>query len=219
MEDLAVLNEQFSRKNRKARSKKLCGMSETSKAAPLAGVELSLEKIESLTFDYRRKGLWVSVYGSDGHGRAGHKSVRREIADQGMRDKWQIDGKEDCETGRCRPESSAYSRQWALTGVAGMVFNDRRERRERTSSASNFRLQSGSAQDGQRVSDQGFAGKSEKGFVLAHTTGFAAGQDKSCHLNTAVRVRQAQLPASSRKRISDWIPSSKFFRLNFSFGA
>ena len=81
----------------------------------------------------------------------------------------------------------------------------------------------------ERMNDQRLARKLQERLVPAHAAGLAAREHESKGVGLWIAMRRIlvrrilpgriQLPTSSRKRMSDSMPSSKFFRLNFSLGA
>ena len=86
----------------------------------------------------------------------------------------------------------------------------RRELLQLSATAGDSGVETCFAENFQRPLHQRLAGKLNQRLVRTHAARFAAGENK------AGRV---QRPASSRKRISDSMPSLKFSRLNFSLGA
>lgn len=49
-------------------------------------------------------------------------------------------------------------------------------------------------------------------FIGAHAAGLSTGQDKPCRIRFQAAFALRQLAVSSRKRMIDLMPSSKFFR-------
>ena len=145
-------------------------------------------------------------------------------------------------------QRGADASQWSEAGF-GVFDDGRIGRERRAGGrirACNRNGKSGFAEDRKRVLDQRPAGKAQKSLVRAHAAGLAAGEDKASGSAIGInerwvgfwvshpfatrvskgwgtrclrRVRHRQRPTSSRKRISDSMPSAKFFRLNFSLGA
>ncbi len=133
-----------------------------------------------------------------------------------------VNGNKDRVTSRGGGESGADAAKRALARRS--VWNDRRERSEFSLRACDGSRESCFAEDGQCVNDQRLAGEFHKRFIDSHAAGLASGKNKARRIFVATGGLMGasgwtQAPTTSRNRMMEVIPISKFFRLNFSLGA
>jgi hypothetical protein len=141
--------------------------------------------------------------------RLGYGGVLEEQGDETWRQERQIDGKEDGIGVSAGRERSADAGQRTQAGSQRVVDQSWGNEGKITSHTRDYRLKTGIAEDRDSMLDERSAGEGDESFVLPHADGSTTGEDESAG-GRHREVGQAQRPASSRKRIRERIPSSKF---------
>jgi hypothetical protein len=142
-------------------------------------METSLKHGKGLAIDYDWKCLNERCDGDEGDGRLGNHGMVKEPGDQTGRQEREIDREEDSKIRGRGCQGGADAGEWALTGIGWIVEQGRSDGGEVGARSGYARFEAGIAEDLESVVDEGLASEGGEGFVVPHTAGSAAGENKS----------------------------------------